>query len=503
MAGWNGGVRAAVLVAAWAAAALTAALPGAAAAEARRDLVVGMQLEPPHLDPTAGAAGAIDEVVYANLFEPLLRIDSDGGLVYALAEEWGVSDDGLSYTFRLRPGARFHDGTAADSADVKFSLDRARAADSVNAQKGYFATIDRVETPDPLTVVVHLTRPDGLFLFHMAQGDAVIVAPESAATNKQKPVGTGPFRFARWVAGDRVELERNPDYDGPAPALDRVTFRFIADPAAQVASLMAGDVDTFPQFNTFEALDRFRNDQRFRVKTGSGEGETLMAINNARPPFDDVRVRRALAHAIDRAAVIEAVTAGIAPPIGSHFAPHRAGYVDLTGLYPYDPDRARALLAEAGHPGGFSATLKLPPPIYARRSGELIAAMLADVGVRVSVENTEWAPWLERVFRAGDYDLTVIAHTEPLDIDIYGRPDYYFGYRSARFDALMAELETTRDEGHRNALYGDAQRVIAEDAVNAFLFQLPIVTVEKAGLEGTWQNRPLQANDITGVRWRN
>lgn len=494
-----GGTGKAVMAAA---ALLLAALPGNGWAQERTALVVGMQLEPPHLDPTAGAAGAIDEVTYANLFEPLTRIDSAGAVVPGLAERWAVSDDGLTYTFTLRPGARFHDGSVCDSADVKFSLDRARGPDSVNAQKAYFAAIDTVETPDPRTVVVTLSRPDGLFLFHMGQGDAAIVAPESADTNKQKPVGTGPFRLERWAAGDRVELVRNPGYDGPKPALERVTFRFISDPAAQVASLLSGDVDTFPQFGTFEVLDQFRKDGRFAVLDGSTEGETLLVVNNARKPFDDVRVRRAIGHAIDRATLIDGAMFGTAKPIGSHFPPHRPEYVDLTGLSAYDPAKARALLAEAGYGGGFEAVLRLPPPIYARRSGELIAAMLAEVGVRLRLENVEWAAWLERTFKGRDFDLTLVAHTEPLDIGIYARPDYYFNYRSDRFNAAEDELSRTLDPARRVELLQQQQRIIAEDAVNGFLFQLPIITVQKAGVTGMWPNRPLQANDVTGVSWK-
>ncbi|MBP2301893.1 ABC transporter substrate-binding protein [Azospirillum picis] len=492
-------LTAATATAVFAALALTA---GSGRAQPRTDLVVGMQLEPPHLDPTAGAAGAIKEVTYANLFEPLLRVDGDGRLVPGLAERWSVSEDGLTYRFSLRPHAKFHDGTTADSADVKFTLDRARAADSVNAQKAYFAPIATVETPDPQTVVVTLSRPDGLFLFHMASGDAVIVAPESAATNKQKPVGTGPFRFERWVAGDRVVLARNPDYDGPAPRIDRVSFRFISDPAAQVAALKAGDVDAFTLFSTYEALPEFRNDPAFAVTVGTTEGETILSTNNARKPFDDVRVRRAMAHAIDRGTLIEGVLYGNGVAIGSHFPPHRQGYVDLTGMYPYDPAKARALLAEAGYPNGFDTTLALPPPPYARRGGELVAAMLAEVGIRARIEPMEWAAWLEKVFKGKDYDLTMIAHTEPLDIDIYARPDYYFNYRSARFTALNDELNRTQDQARRDALYGEEQRVLAEDAVNGFLFMLPSVTVQKAGLTGLWVNRPVQANDVTAAAWK-
>ncbi len=492
-----------ILKAVCAMAALASALtPGAASAQARTDLVIGMQLEPPNLDPTTNAAGSISEVTLVNLYEGLTRIDADGAVGLGLAKSWTVSEDGLTYIFTLREAARFHDGKPATAADVKFSLDRARAADSTNPQKTYFKAIASVETPDPKTVAITLSQPDGLFLFHLGLGAAVIQSAQTQPTDKHKPIGTGPFTFERWSAGDRVVLVRNPDYDGPKPALERVSFRFIADPAAQVASILAGDVDSFPQFNTYEALPQFKNDPRFRVTLGVSEGETLLVTNNARKPFTDVRVRRALAHAIDRKTLIDGAMAGLAAPIGSHFAPNRPEAVDLTGVYPYDPLKAKALLAEAGYPQGFEVTLRLPPPIYARRSGELIAAMLAEVGVRARIETMEWAPWLEKVFRNKDFDLTIVAHTEPLDIEIYARPTYYFGYKSDRFNALSAELEHTLDPLRRKTLYADMQRVLSEDAVNGFLFQLPVVTVENAMLVGMWKNRPYQVNDITAVRWR-
>ena len=232
------------------------------------------------------------------------------------------------------------------------------------------------------------------------------------------------------------------------------------------------------------------------------EGETILGTNNGRKPFDDLRVRRAMAHAIDRKTLIDGVLFGNGAAIGSHFPPHRAGYVDLTGMYPYDPTKAKALLAEAGYPDGFETTLKLPPPIYARRSGELIAAMLAEVGIRVKVEPMEWAPWLEKVFRGKDYDLTLIAHTEPLDIDIYGHPDYYFNYKSERFLKVEEELNRTQDPVKREKLYAEQQQILAEDAVNGFLFMLPAATVQNAKIEGMWLNRPIQANDVTAVRWK-
>ena len=313
---------------------------------AQRDsLVLGMPLEPPHLDPTAGAAAAIDEVVYANLFEGLTRIDETGAVQHGLAADWTISADGLTYTFTLRDGVTFHAGTTMNSADVKFSLDRARAADSVNAQKGLFEAIAAVETPDPLTVVVKLSRPEGLFLWNMGWGDAVIVAPETAETNKTSPVGTGPFRFLEWKKGDSVRLARQDAYWGQQPALKSVTFKFVSDPSAQVAALLAGDIDAIPNVGAPESLERFKADDRFEVRVGTTEGETILVMNQRRQPFSDVRVRRAISQAIDRQAIIDGAMFGYGTPIGTHFAPHHAAYRDLTGVYPHDPAAARALAA--------------------------------------------------------------------------------------------------------------------------------------------------------------
>jgi peptide/nickel transport system substrate-binding protein len=478
------------------------ALAADQAQAAKDSLVLGMVLEPPHLDPTAGAAAAIDEVVYANLFEGLTRIDRNGAVKPALAESWTVSDDGLVYTFALRSGVTFHDGSALDSADVAFSLTRAMAEDSTNAQKGLFEPIAKVETPEALTVAITLKRPTGNFLFNLGWGDAVVVAPESAADNKSKPVGTGPFVFKRWVKGDRVELERNPAYWGTPAKLSKATIKIIPDPAAATAAVMAGDVDAFANFPAPETMAQFEADPRFEVVIGSTEGETILAMNNARAPLDDIRVRRAIAHAVDRKAVVDGAMFGYGTPNGSHFAPHHPAYLDLTGRYPYDPSKAKALLAEAGHGAGLKLTLKLPPPSYARRGGEIIAAQLAKVGIEAEIIPVEWAQWLEQVFRGTDYDLTIVSHTEPMDIGIYARDTYYFNYQSPAFREVMAKLNAAVEDKARYALMAEAQKTIAEDAVNVFLFQLAKHGVWNAEVEGLWENSPVQANDLTGVYWK-
>jgi peptide/nickel transport system substrate-binding protein len=479
-------------------------LTGAAAlAQAVKDSVtLGMVLEPPHLDPTAGAAAAIDEVVYANIFEGLTRIDRNGVVRPALAESWTVSDDGLTYSFKLHPGVKFHDGTDLDSADVKFSLDRALAEGSTNAQKGLFAPIASVEAPDAASVVITLKQPTGSFLFNLGWGDAVIVAPESAETNNNNPVGSGPFAFSRWVKGDRIEMTRNENYWGTPAKLAKATIKIIPDPAAATAALMAGDVDAFPNFPAPEALPQFEADDRFKVVIGSTEGETILAMNNAGKALSDIRVRRALAYAIDRKAVVDGAMFGYGTPIGTHFAPHHPAYVDLTGRYPYDKDKAVALLGEAGYGAGLKLVLKLPPPSYARRGGEVVASQLAAVGIETQIVQVEWAQWLDQVFKGKDYDLTIVSHTEPMDIGIYGRDDYYFNYHDAAFKALMAKLDTTVDPAGRDALLGEAQKKLTEDSVNVFLFQLAKHGVWNRDLLGLWENSPVQANDLTEVYWK-
>ncbi|TIL73742.1 MAG: ABC transporter substrate-binding protein [Mesorhizobium sp.] len=482
---------------------LTAAalvLSAGTSAFAARDLVIGITLEPPHLDPTAGAAAAIDEVLYANVFEGLTRIGPNGEVLPALAESWTVSDDGKVYTFKLHSGVKFHDGTDFNADDVKFSLDRARADNSVNAQKGLFAAIDTVEMVDPATVRITLKNPQSSFLYNMGWGDAVIVAPETADTNKEKPVGTGPFKFQSWAKGSSITLIKSDAYWGAPVSLDKAEFRIVTDAAAAVPALLSGDVQAFPFFDP-DSVAQIQGDPRFKVVIGATEGETILSMNNKKPPFDRLQVRQAISFALDRKAIIDGASAGLGVPIGSHMSPANKAYVDLTGLYPHNVEKARELLKEAGLANGFKATLKLPPPPYARLGGEIIASQLRDVGIDLQIVPVEWAQWLDQVFTKKDYDLTIVSHTEPNDIDIYSRKDYYFNYDNPTFDKIIADLNLTSDEAKRMTLLGEAQKILADDAVVGFLYELPKIGVWDAKLEGFWENAPIQANDLTKVKW--
>lgn len=474
-------------------------------AQARKDsAVIGMVLEPvAGLDPTAAPAAAIGEVVHYNVLEGLTKINVDGSVTPLLAESWEISPDGKSYTFKLRRGVKFQDGEALDASDVKFSFERAKAEGSTNkAKKGVFDNMARIDAPDPQTVVLTLDKPDGTLLFRLGENTAVILDPKSAPTTASKPVGTGPYKFDNWAKGSSITLSKWDGFRAPATVkLKKVTFRFISDPAAQVAALLSGDVDAIPRFQAPQSLGQFRYDPRFQVVIGGTEGKTMVSINNKRKPLDDVRVRRAIAHAIDRKAIIDGAMEGLGVPIGSHMVPSDAGYVDLSGMYPHDVEKARALLKEAGVTTPLELTLTLPPSPYARQGGEIVAAQLAKVGIRAKIENVEWAQWLGGLFKNKNFDLTIISHVEPLDIMVYADPNYYFQYDSQPFRDVMAKYNASANAKERLTLIGDAQRMLATDAVNAFLFQLPQVAVSNKKLKGLWSSSPVYANDMAAVSW--
>ncbi|HOW49695.1 MAG TPA: ABC transporter substrate-binding protein [Rubrivivax sp.] len=477
-------------------------LPADAPAQARKDTVVlGMVLEPtPGLDPTTAPAAAIGEVVHYNILEGLTKINVDGTVTPLLADSWSVTPDGKTYTFKLKQGIRFQDGEPFDAAAVKFSFERAKAEGSTNkAKKAVFDNISSIATPDPHTVILVLNNADATMPFRLGENSAVILSPKSAATTATKPVGTGPYTFDSWQKGNAITLVKWPGYRNPgAIKINKVTFRFINDPAAQVAALLAGDVDGFPRFNANPK--QFQADKRFTVEFGDTAGKGIMTINNKRKPLDDIRVRRALSYAVDRKAFIDGVLDGLGKPIGSHFAPTDAGYVDLTKVYPYDPEKARALLKEAGVPTPLNLTLTLPPPQYARKGGEVIAAQLAKVGVVVKIENVEWAQWLAGTFK-GNFDLTIINHVEPLDYMQYTNPDYYWGYDSKAFRDLAAKHAAAGSVRERSEYWAAMQKKLAEDAVNVFIFNPAQVAVGKRGLKGLWASSPIFANDVAAISW--
>jgi peptide/nickel transport system substrate-binding protein len=483
-------------------AAMPLALPQAALAQGRKDsIVLAMALEPPGLDPTAGAASAIAEITQYNIYETLTKINSDGSVTPLLAEGWEVSPDLRTYTFRLRKGVKFQNGEPFNAEGVKFSFTRAGAEKSTNKDKRTFASMESISAQDDHTLVIVNKELDPDFLFLMGQATAIIVEPKSAETNATKPVGTGPYKLDSWSKGSSVTLSKWDGYrNASAVKLKKATFRFISDPAAQVASLLAGDVDAFPRV-TPRSVAQFKSNPKFQVVVSGSRAKTILAINNKKKPLDDVRVRRAIAMAIDRNAVIQGAGDGYGSPIGAHYVPGAPGYVDVTGVNAYNPEKAKALLKEAGITTPLELTLTLPPPPYARQGGEVIAAELAKIGIVAKLQNVEWAQWLSGTYGAKNYDMTIISHVEPFDLGNFAKPDYYWNYSSPKFNDLYNKYKTSPRAADRNKLVGDIQRLLAEDSVHAFLYQPQWITVANKHIKGLWKDMPIFVNDVAALSW--
>lgn len=481
---------------------LTALLPlhSFAQSEKKDSVTLALTLEPPVLDPTASASSSIAEITQYNVFETLTKINPDGSVSPLLAESWEVSQDLKTYTFRLRKGVKFQNGEPFNAQAVKFSFERAGGEKSTNKDKRTFASM-KVRAVDDFTVELVTEEIDPDFLFVMGQGTSIIVEPKSAATNTTNPVGTGPYKLGQWQKGASITLVAWPEFrDAQKIRIKRATFRFIPDSAAQVAALLAGDVDAFPRA-TPRSVPQFEKNPRFQVTISGSRAKTILAINNGKKPLDDVRVRKAIAAAIDRKAIIEGASEGYGVPIGSHYVPGAFGYVDTTGINPHDLQKAKALLVEAGVKLPLKLTMTLPPAPYARQGGEIIAAQLAKVGIEVKLQNVEWAQWLSGTYGNKQYDLTMISHVEPFDLGNFAKPDYYWNYNSKPFQVLFEKIQNAPKPTDRARLLGEAQRLLAHDAVHGFLYQPQWVTISNKNLRGLWKDMPIFVNDLSSLSW--
>jgi peptide/nickel transport system substrate-binding protein len=465
-------------------------------------LVVQVATEPPGLDLTASPATAIAAVVFYNVQECLVKVDRHGKLVPWLAERWHTADE-KNYTFFLRRGVRFHNGREMKAADVKFVIDRAMNPETKHPHRQHYEAITNLVVKDDYTITFTLKSPNAMFLYNLARQGSVIYPREAVETLKSAPVGTGPFTVAEWVRGDRIVLARNRDYHVKGlPKLDRVTYRFIPDPNAALAALKAGDIDAAMFGIGPEHVPDLQKDPRYQVVVGETTNDVILAMNNSRKPYADVRVRRAITHAIDKPEVVKGAMFGLGRVLGSNIDPLNPYFVDLAGSMPYDPAKAKKLLAEAGYPGGFETVLKVAPQYYYTvRTGEVIASQLQKVGVKVKIEQIEWGQWLARVYKDADYDLTIIGHGEAWDISNYANPKYYFRYDSPKFQDLFRSSEVTVDDKARRNLYVQMQKQLVEDAPVVWLYIHPRLVAAKKSLQGLWKDLPVSAFDLSEVSW--
>jgi peptide/nickel transport system substrate-binding protein len=299
-------------------------------------------------------------------------------------------------------------------------------------------------------------------------------------------------------------LVKNKDYYVPGlPKVDRVTFRFIADPNAVLAALKAGDVDVSGFGLGPEHVQDLQKDARFQVIVGDTTNDVVLAMNNARKPYTDVRVRRAMTYGINKPDVLKGAMFGMGKILGSNVDPLNPYYVDVSKIMAYDPGKAKKLLAEAGYPNGFDTVLKVAPQYYYTvRSGEVIAENLKKVGVNVKIEQIEWGQWLSQVWKDANYDMSIIGHAEAWDIGNFANPNYYFRYDNAEFRRLFKESEVTVDDKKRREIYAKMQNMLADEAPAVWLYMHPRLVVAKKGVTGIWKDLPVPSLDLSEVGWQ-
>ena len=471
-----------------------------------QELVMAMSTQPETLDPHITSATSSFQIT-KSLYDTLVEIDRSGALVPALADNWNISDDGLTATFSLVE-ATFHDGTAFDGADVRASIERLLAEDTASPKAEEFQTIVDIATPNAQTVVFTLSEPSPALLASLASGWGAMLPSEKIAEGHDfgnDPVGTGPFTLSTWVRDSNLVLARFADYYQGSAASEQITVRFLADSAVQLQGLLSGDFDIIDTVASADMPTVMDAADLELVQEPSGL-VLVAAINNRRPYLADPLVRQALNHAVDKETVLE-VAYGGGTPVGTFMEAGSPWYPESVAPFAYDPELAQTLLAEAGFPAGQVLDIALPQPYETHiTAGQIVQDMLSDVGIDSNLRVVEWGVWLSDVYRGeNDYDITVIGHTGKLDptgrLGGYGDPDSnYVGYDSEDVNGLLAQAAQTSDVSTRETLYDSALLAMHEDAPFIY-FGTPFRSYAKhADVEGFWMTPLLDTFDFRDAR---
>ncbi len=468
-----------------------------------RKLVIGTSLAPNALDPSTNSSAAIAEALLYNVYETLVKIDNDGQIQPLLATSWQESADGLTYTFELAPGAKFASGAALDAASVKTSFERMTTDESITSSlKSQMAPIASVTALNATSVEVKLSQRSNNWLYFIAQTAGIIYDPTKLDALNSQLAGSGPFVMSNWQPNEQLTLTRSDSYWGTASKFDEVTFKNFTDANAENAAMSSGDLDIISNVQAPQALSQFNDSSKFTVLDGTTTAEVVMGFNLSRDAFSDIRVRQAINYAINRSDLVQTVAAGHGTLIGSMVPPTDPWYEDLSGTYGYDPDKARQLLADAGHSSDLNFSLRVPTLPYATASATFVQSALAEVGITVTVDQLDFTRWIDEVMTKSNYDMTIVAHAEGRDISKWAQPSYYWHYDNADFQALISEAETGPAE-EQVGLMKQAAKKLADDAVADFLYLLANLVVTRADLEGVPVNSPSDSFDLSTITSKN
>ena len=455
------------------------------------------------LDPYTITAAGTREVLF-NVYEGLVKADSDGNFNAAVAEDYTISEDQLTYTFKLRDGVKFHNGETVTVDDVLYSFDTCAATSVETSLVEALSNIDSIKATDDSTVVIKLKSASAEFISYLAY---VYITPKDYADNKTQPIGTGPFKFQSRSVQENVILEKNADYYGTPAYLDKVTYKIYEDATAMMAALDAGSIDVCAHLS----VENIANlDDNYNVLEGTMNLVQALYLNNSKKPFDDERVRQALCYAVDVDSILELTEDGHGTKVGSAMYPSFTKYFDesLSDLYGCDTEKAKSLLKEAGYGDGFTFTIKVPSNYTPHvKTAEVLVQQLAAVGVTAKIQQVDWSTWLNDVYTNRDYEATVVGFdaatlTAAAMLQRYTSDSdkNMFNYSNEEYDKVYKQAEASTDDAEATKLYKQCEKILAETAANVYIQDLAEFVDINKNLDG-YKFYPMYVMDMFTIHY--
>lgn len=454
------------------------------------------------LDPHQTVAAGTREVLF-NIFEGLVKPNSDGEMIPAVAEKYELSEDGTTYTFTLRDGVKFHNGQTVTAEDVVYSINRCAAVPEGQEKPlvAAFSAVKSVEALDEKTVAVTIAQRDLEFISYMTAA----IIPADYENQDTAPVGTGPFKFVSRTPQQDFVMERFEDYWGAPAWLDKVTYKICENADALVMNLNGGSIDLCAHLTSAQASQL---NQNFQVLEGTMNLVQAIYLNNQAKPFDNQLVRQALCYAIDRQGIMDMVADGHGTAVGSSIYPAFTKYFlpELVDKYPHDVAKAKELLAQAGYPDGFDMTISVPNNYQPHMdTAEVVAEQLREAGINVTIQPVEWSTWLDTIYNGRQFQATVVgvdaanmtarAMLERFTSD-YGKN--FINYNNPAYDALFQQAINAQDEATQTDLYKQMETMLADTAANVYIQDLCDLVAMRQDLGGL-KFYPIYVLDLSTV----
>ena len=444
-------------------------------------IAIGSLYEPVNLDNTAGGGQGVTEALNGNVYEGLFKLTDDGKVEPLLATKYTTSEDGLTYTFTLRDGVKFHSGKTLTSADVKRSIERVTADDSQSARKSQLAVIKSIDTPDDQTVKITLSSRSISLPYNLSY---VWIYGTGTSNYKTAEDGTGPYKLGTWKRGSSLSLERWSGYWGDQAKNKEVEFDYFTDASALSNALQTKQVDIVTSIQSPDALSTFKDNKDYTISDGKSTTKELLAFNDKVAPFNKVEVRKAIYSAIDTKKLLNSIWGDYGTLIGSMVPPSDPWYEDLTKVNPYDVNLAKKELAEAGFANGFTFTLDTPTYDPHPAVAEFLKSELAKVGITVNINSISADEWYTKVFKNHDFTATLQEHVNDRDVVWYGNPDFYWGYDNPQVTKWVDEAEQATTTAEQTAKLKQVNEQIAKDAASAWLYLYPQIVVADSSVSG-------------------